>query len=94
MRRDKDRMLLATRGRNANFMNTWSDLKAAAEGSDPRLALARMKSTEKHRKMFKSVKEPAENAGIVVKDEEVLSMITSIDVEPLDFQTVPSEDQA
>lgn len=94
MRRGKDRMLLATRGRNANFMNTWSDLKAAAGGSDPRLALARMKSTEKHRKMFKSVKEPAEKAGIVVKDEEVLSMIASIDVEPLDFQTVPSEDQA
>lgn len=94
MRRGKDKMLLATRGRNDKFMTTWSDLKTAAEGSDPRLALARIKATAKHEKMFESVREPAEKAGVIVKDEDVLSMIASIDVAPLDFQTVPSEDQA
>ena len=86
MRRGKDRMLLVTRGRNAKFMSTWSDLKSAAEGSDPRLALARIKATAKHRKMFESVREPAANAGVVVKEEDALSMIASIDVVPLDFQ--------
>ena len=94
MRRGTDRMLLVTRGRNTSFMSTWSDLKTAAEGADPGLALARVKATAKHRKMFESVREPADGIGVVVMDEDVLSMIASIDVVPLDFQTVPSEDQA
>ena len=63
MIRHKDKLLLATRGRHNAFMATWTDLKDAARGSDSQLALRRMTCTGKHRKIFQSVRDPAEGLG-------------------------------
>ena len=94
MRRGKDRLMLATRGRHNEFMATWTDLKNAAGGADVALALNRMTGTAKHRKIFESVKTPAGDAGLMPSDEDVVAMVNGIEVTPLDFQNVNSESEA
>ena len=93
MQRGKDRLMLVTRGRNNAFMATWSELKSAAPGADITLAVGRMTATAKHRKMFESVKAPARAAGIEATDSDVVAMINSMEVRPLDFQIAGSEDE-
>lgn len=93
MQRGKDRLMLVTRGRNNAFMATWSELKGAAPGPDITLAVGRMTATAKHRKMFESVKAPARAAGIEATDSDVVAMINSMEVRPLDFQIAGSEDE-
>ena len=91
MRRDKDKQMLVTRGRHNAFMATWSELKNCARDADVALALSRMRATAKHRKIFESVKAPAEDVGVTPSDADVVAMVDSIDVIPLDFQTANSE---
>lgn len=93
MQRGKDRLMLVTRGRNNAFMATWSELKDAAPGADIALAVNRMTATAKHRKIFESVKAPAEDAGIEATDRDAVAMINSMEVTPLDFQIAGSEDE-
>jgi hypothetical protein len=93
MQRGKDCLLLATRGRNNAFMATWSELKNAAPGADLALALGRMRATAKHRKMFDSVKAPAQAGGVTASDADVVAMVNSIEVAPLDFHIANSEDE-
>ena len=52
MRSDRDFLALATRGRHDAFEATWADIKNACTGSDTALALARIRSTKKHRTIF------------------------------------------
>lgn len=93
MQRGKDRLMLVTRGRNNAFMATWSDLKNAAPGADIALAVGRMTATAKHRKIFESVKAPAGGAGVTATDGDVVAMISSMEVTPLDFQIAGSENE-
>ena len=91
MQRGKDHLMLVTRGRNEAFMATWSYLKDAAPGADITLAVGRMTATAKHRKMFESVKVPAMDAGVTATDRDVVAMINSMEVTPLDFQITGSK---
>jgi hypothetical protein len=91
LRKGKDGFVLVTRGRDNQFMGTWTELKNYATGSDPVLALARMQATDKFQTMFASVKAPAKAAGFDVSDADVFGMIRAIDVEPFDFQIVGSQ---
>src|SRR6516225_7685202 len=93
MQRGKDCLMLATRGRNNAFMATWSELKDAAPGADLALAVGRMRATAKHRAMFDSVREPAEEAGVTASDAEVAAIINSMVVAPLDFHVAESESE-
>lgn len=93
MQRGKDRLMLVTRGRNSAFMATWSELKNDAPGTDMALAVSRMTATAKRRKIFESVKVPAKDVGITVTDSDVVAMIDSMEVTPLDFQIVGSENE-
>jgi hypothetical protein len=93
MQRGKDCLVLATRGRNNAFMATWSGLKDAAPGADLALAVGRMRATAKHRAMFDSVREPAEEAGVTASDAEVVAIINSVVVAPLDFHVAESESE-
>ena len=83
--------MLVTRGRHNAFMATWSELKNCARDADVALALSRMRATAKHCKIFESVKAPAEDVGVTPSDADVVAMVDSIDVIPLDFQTANSE---
>jgi hypothetical protein len=91
--RGKDCLMLVTRGRNNAFMATWSDLKNAAPSADRALALGRMRATDKHRRMFESVKASAKDAGVTASDAEVVAIIDSIGVAPLDFHIADSENE-
>src|SRR5258708_3895949 len=93
MQRGKDRLMLVTRGRNNAFMTAWSDLKDAAPGADLALALGRMRASAKHRTIFDSVRGPAKNAGVTPSDGDVVAMINSIEVAPVDFQIANSESE-
>ena len=87
----RDKLMLATRGRHNAFMATWTDLKVTARSSDSDLALSRMTATAKHRKVFQSVKGPANVPGVTPSEADVVEMINSIEVMPVDFQVVGSE---
>jgi hypothetical protein len=93
MQRGKDCLMLVTRGRNNAFMATWSELKNAAPGSDLALALGRMRSAAKHRTMFDSVKIPAKDGDVAPSDADVVTMVNSIAVAPVDFHIANSEDE-
>jgi hypothetical protein len=93
MRRGKDCLALVTRGSNSAFMATWSELKNAAPDEDFALALGRMHASAKHRAMFDSVKAPAKDAGVTVSDADVVAMINTIAVVPLDFHIADSENE-
>jgi hypothetical protein len=74
-------------------MATWSDLKEWAAGTDLAFALRRMRATAKHRQIFDGVKGPAKDAGVAASDADVLAMVNSIEVAPVDFQVANSEDE-
>jgi hypothetical protein len=93
MRRGKDCLALVTRGSNSAFMATWSELKNAAPDDDIELALGRMRASAKHRAMFESVKAPAKDVGVTVSDADVVAMINTIAVVPLDFHIADSDDE-
>src|SRR5215208_6682237 len=50
-----------------------------------------MRATAKHRTMFDSVKAPAKDADVTASDADVVAMIKSIEVEPVDFHIANSE---
>jgi hypothetical protein len=93
MQHGKDCLMLVTRGRNNAFMATWTDLKNAAAGTDIALALGRIRATAKHRKMFDGVKAAAKDAEVTASDADVVAMVNSIEVAPVDFQVANSEDE-
>jgi hypothetical protein len=93
MQRGKDCLMLVTRGRKNAFMATWTELKDAAPGADLALARGRMRATAKHRKLFDSVKTPAKDAGATATDADVVAMVSSIEVAPVDFHIANSEDE-
>jgi hypothetical protein len=93
MQRGKDRLMLVTRGRNNAFMAIWSELKKDAPGADLTLALGRMRATAKRRTMFASVRAPAKGAHVTPNDADVVAMVNSIEVEPVDFHIANSQDE-
>ena len=92
MHRDKDGLMLATRGYHAAFMATWSDLKTWAPGADVAFAISQMQATAAHRKIFDGIKVAAKAAGIAVTDTDVINLIRSINVAPFDFDLAKSTD--
>jgi hypothetical protein len=93
MQRGKDCLMLVTRGPNNAFMATWSELKKDAPGGDLALALGRMRATAKRRTMFDSVKGPAKEAGFTASDADVVAMLNSIELAPVDFHIANSENE-
>ncbi len=93
MHLNKDCLMLVTRGRHNAFFATWSDLKNAAPGADLALALGRMRATAKHQRTFARLKAPAKEAGVTPSDSDVVAMVKSIEVEPVDFHIANSENE-
>ena len=93
MKCGKDCLMLVTRGRHNTFEQIWSELKKDATGADLALALARMRATTRSRKVFDSVRAPAKDAGVAASDADVVAMVKSIEVAPVDFQIANSENE-
>lgn len=81
---DRDRLLLATRGRHAAFHAAWTEVKTACRGADPAMAIARISALRKLRRIFESVKRP-EGSGDLADDAEVVRLINHLEVRDFDF---------
>jgi hypothetical protein len=93
MHRGRDRLMLVTRGRHPAFQALWADIKNWCTSTDPVLAIARIRGTAKHRKIFESIKSPLAALGVAIRDEDVVELIQHLLIVPLDFDLNVSEDQ-
>ena len=74
-RRGRDRIALVTRGHHPAFQAVWADIKNACPGSDPALAIARIRSTKKHKIIFDNIKIVIQESLSTVRDEDVIEFI-------------------
>ena len=88
--RSADVMALATQGTHAGFQDTWSEIKKAAKGTDPALALAQIVANRRYRLIYDALKHAADTT---VEDGEVLGLICRVEVLPFDFQQAQSKDE-
>ncbi|PKN35391.1 MAG: hypothetical protein CVU61_03725 [Deltaproteobacteria bacterium HGW-Deltaproteobacteria-19] len=93
MRHGRDRIALVTRGRHPGFQAAWTDIKNACTGSDPMLAVGRIRGTKKHKVIFDNVMEAVRALSVEATNEEVLEFIRHLHVIPRDFDLDPSEDR-
>ncbi|HEX9202301.1 MAG TPA: ATP-binding protein [Acidobacteriaceae bacterium] len=93
LRRGRDRIALVTRGHHPTFQAVWTDIKNACTGSDPALALARIRSTGKHRTVFDNIKKVVQKLSATVRDEDVLEFVRHLLVVSTDFDLDPSTDR-
>ncbi|MGB7099658.1 MAG: hypothetical protein WBD95_12960, partial [Xanthobacteraceae bacterium] len=89
LRRGQDCLMLATRGFHPAFDRLWADIKTWS--GDPRLGIARINNTARHRKVFASVKTPIKKLKPDVSDEELLAFIRHLRVLATDFQLDDSD---
>lgn len=84
MQQTTDVLALVTRGRHATFTPPWSDIVIWCSGVDPELAIARIRKTQTHMRIFESIQAPG---GIrMATDAETVELIRHLAVIPLDFQ--------
>ena len=88
--RTTDHIGLVTRGRNAAFDATWSDLKTWCDDPDPALAMGRINASKKHRTIFDSVHGPGTEQGSLPNETDTIALIAKLHLYPLDFQLSPS----
>lgn len=85
-----DRIGLVTRGRNTAFDAIWSDLKQWCVGADPMLAMGRINASQRHRRVFDSIRNPGNLDGKHPTDAQTIALISALEIYPLDFQLSPS----
>lgn len=88
--RATDHIGLVTRGRHPKFDAAWFDIKSWCDNPDPALAMGRINASQKHRKIFNSVRNPGEAQGTLPGDAETIALIAKLHIYPLDFQLSPS----
>ena len=87
MRRETDVLALVNRGQPATFTPQWSNIVNWCAGADPKLAIARIRATKNHTRIFESIKSPG--GTCVATDEETVELIRHLEVISLDFQLEP-----
>ena len=92
LRLNRDRIALVTRGHHPAFQAIWTDIKNACTGNDSALALARIRSTGKHRTVFDNITNVVQKSSATVRDEDVLEFVRHLLVVPTDFDLDPSAD--
>ena len=88
--RSSDVMALASQGTHAGFLATWSEIKTAASGADPALAMAQIAASARCKRIFEALKSAA---GTAVENAEVLALIRRVEVLTFDFQQAQSKDE-
>ncbi|MGJ8562826.1 MAG: nSTAND1 domain-containing NTPase [Alphaproteobacteria bacterium] len=88
----EDKIALVTRGRHAVFSAIWSDIKDWSSGDDNTLAVARIRQSRRHSKVFENIKNAIVSEGKIT-DFEVIGLIQHLLVIPTDFQLNPSMDE-
>jgi hypothetical protein len=92
MSRDRDSIMLATRGYHPAFEPIWADVKNWAAG-DSDVALRRIGETAKHRKVFASIRNPVRTRKRTVRDTELVSFVRRLEVMATDFDLANSENR-
>lgn len=92
MNRDRDSLMLATRGHHSAFEPLWADIKNWS-GGDNKVALARIGETAKHRKLFASIRNPVKTQKSNVRDDELIRFTRRLEVLATDFDLANSDDQ-
>ena len=92
MNRDRDSLMLATRGHHSAFEPLWADIKNWS-GGDSKVALARIGETAKHRKLFASIRNPVKTRKSNVRDDELIKFTRRLEVLATDFDLANSDDQ-
>ena len=90
MDRKSDTLALVTRGRHNAFDPLWADIVQWCGAGDDAVAIAHIRKSAKHTKVFESIKRPA--AGVEATDAETVELIKHLAIVPLDFQLEPSRD--
>ncbi|MBV8755108.1 MAG: ATP-binding protein [Hyphomicrobiales bacterium] len=93
IKRGQDHLILATRGHHSVFISLWADIKNWS-GDEPKIAIARIRGTAKHRKLFASIKTPIKKLRRGVRDEELIAFIRHLEVLQTDFDLANSRDRA
>lgn len=88
-KRNQDCLMLITRGSHKGFMPTWSDIKNWCSGGSASTAISQIKASQKHRKIFDSIKSLDKKS--LSSDEDTIALVRHLEVIPLDFQLAHSE---
>ncbi len=88
LRRETDVLALVTRGHQPSFTPQWTNIVGWCSGEDPQLAIARIRQTQNHIRIFESISAPGGTK--IATDEETVELIRHLAVIPLDFQLEPS----
>lgn len=92
MNRNRDSLMLATRGYHPAFEPVWADIKTWAAG-DSDVALRRIGETARHRKVFASIRNPVRTRKRTVRDAELVRFVRRLEVMATDFDLANSEDR-
>lgn len=92
LRHGVDGMALASRGRHAAFQMTWSDIKLWCAEGDAGSAVANIKASAKHRKIFSGIRKASAEEGGLADEATVVTLIRHLQVLPFAFQLDPSQD--
>lgn len=90
----KDKLMLVTRGRNLTFEPLWADIKSWSSHPDNPLALARTQQTAAHSKILQNVKSAIADVDDSVTDDEVIALISCLEVFATDFDLPNSQYRA
>ena len=85
-------LAMASRGRHAAFEATWADIKLWCREGDAVSAVAKIKASAKHKKIFESIRKASADEGGLVDEATVVALIRHLQVLPFDFQLEASQD--
>ncbi|MDD1523465.1 MULTISPECIES: hypothetical protein [Bradyrhizobium] len=90
----KDKLMLVTRGKHQAFEPLWADIKTWCSHPDNPLALARAKQTAAHGRIFKNTKSAIQTVDKSVSDEDVIALLSRLEVLATDFDLPNSQNRA
>ncbi|MDW3224176.1 MAG: hypothetical protein R8G34_15065 [Paracoccaceae bacterium] len=90
LKQRKDGLALVKRGAHPVFDPNWQEVKNACSGSDPKLALRRIRNAPKQSAIFDSLRKAAGTPSDAT-DEETVELIRHLHVLSADFQLSQSE---
>jgi hypothetical protein len=92
LRQGADGLAMASRGRHAAFEATWADIKLWCREGDAVSAVAKIKASGKHQKIFADIRKASAEEGDVADETTVVALIRHLQVLPFDFQLEASRD--
>lgn len=90
----KDKLMLVTRGKHQTFEPLWADIKSWCSHPNNPLALARANQTAAHARIVKNAKSAIQTVDRNVSDEDVIALLSRLEVLATDFDLPISQNRA